>query len=789
MSSQAGIPLPRGNLAGAILARAATFLAGSPLEGSQAAVAPAAAAPAAAVPAATVPAAAAPSRTRGPNLFDLPRGVRDEIFRLALFDDAPEVDMDQRTEAWSPNQLGLLCASRQVYKEAAAVMNETVYLGSDPPSALRYLEFMGGNRIRQIRNLVIFYQCFEECGTEYADAVLNWMPVFELLRRSRASVRRVKVWSQFCALRVERFGNCQRAGYENYLAGKCLLLRGEEHDKFFRGLRTLTMAEHIDFVKPWAVPEYLVHIHERDLGWVAEGRRLGDYRDSSAYPEFEGKVVNPTYPHEFDWLQYVHKLIEEGIDVSGMQYGPEDNSWRTEEEGTSTVLTPPRQKKNLLLELPLEIRKTIYDFACDTWEDRLYWPTRPSRWNAGIGLLSTCKQIHKEALPSVYRNFRIYGSYADKTLAWLGPRIDLVQNLTLHVTCFCPCQHDVNFSGTTYHRENGPFFPPDIEGDQFFAESLDLSNPSSDTVTTARQKAMLTTTMALINSKPTIQTLRITLASCARYKPRLYNGNRHRDTDALTRPACLALENHFLSLLLHQTHHIERLTLDGDIPPSFALRMQERQRGEGVLKGPELRIRYVGRKMRKFMRMTCAHRARWERWQAENQSSLSSSSSAAAAAERGEWEKPVHFPHVTYPTPEPVTHFVLVAGGTAKGRLERVLEGMERVVVEAKGESGMGLVGGKVEGRTWEGLSGLLDYENEVRKRMPGESGVGDDWELLGPVEPGDQGWGDGPAAGVNEQGFPTWAGWEDESEEEETDELAGESEGSSTGELEEPSR
>jgi hypothetical protein len=77
---------------------------------------------------------------------------------------------------------------------------------------------------------------------------------------------------------------------------------------------------------------------------------------------------------------------------------------------------------------------------------------------------------------------------------------------------------------------------------------------------------------------------------------------------------------------------------------------------------------------------------------------------------------------------------------------------------------------------------------------MPGESGVGDDWELLGPVEPGDQGWGDGPAAGVNEQGFPTWAGWEDESEEEETDEeetdeLRGESEGSSTGELEEPSR
>jgi hypothetical protein len=689
-------------------------------------------------------------------LFDLPRGVRDEIFRLALFDDAPEVDMDQRTEAWSPNQIGLLCASRQVYKEAAAVMNETVYLGADPSSALRYLEFMGGDRVRQIRNLVIFYQCFEDCGTEYADSALNWMPVFDLLGRSRASVRRVKVWSQFCALRLERFGNCERTGKEDYLAGKCRLLRGEEDDKFFRGLRTLTMAEHIEFVKAYPVPEYLVHIHERELGWVAEGRRMGDYRELSAFPEFDGKLVNPTYPHEFDWLQYVHKLIEEGVDVSGMQYDPEDSSWRAEDGETSTALTPTRPKKNLLLELPLEIRKTIYNLACDTWEERLYWPTQPDRWNSGIGLLSTCKQISKEAFPSVYRNFRVYSSYADKTLAWLGPRIDLVRNLALHVTCFCPCSHDVNFSGTTYTRENGTFSLADTDGDISFAETLEPhDDPPPDSQTTARTKAMLTTTMAAINAHPTLKSLHITLASCARYKPRAYHGNRNRDADALTRPACLSLENHFLALLLHQTHHIERLTLDGDVPPSFALRMQERRGGggDGVARGPELRISHVGEAMRKFMRRTCAHRVRWDR--REVQRLEARRLEEPRDGERpGVWEKPRHFPYEAYPTSEPVTHFGLVAGGTFKGRLERVWAGVVLGDVEAEGESGMELVGGKVVGRTWEGLSELLDYGNDARKQLPGSSGVeDDDWELMLPVAGEDQGWGDGQPEGTDESG------------------------------------
>jgi hypothetical protein len=82
------------------------------------------------------------------------------------------------------------------------------------------------------------------------------------------------------------------------------------------------------------------------------------------------------------------------------------------------------------------------------------------------------------------------------------------------------------------------------------------------------------------------------------------------------------------------------------------------------------------------------------------------------------------------------------------------LAGVEWGAVEAEGESGMELVGGKVVGRTWEGLSELLDYGNDARKQLPGSSGVeDDDWELMLPVAGEDQGWGDGQPEGTDESG------------------------------------
>lgn len=651
----------------------------------------------------TMAATAPPIQSRGRNLFDLPRGVRGEIYRLALFDDAPELDIDRETDAWLPNQIGLLCASRRVYDEAAAVMYGTAYLGSNASSALTCLEFMGTRRIRQIRELVFFYQCFEVCRAEHGPPILDWMPVFALLEKSLASVRRVEVWSQFCDLKCHKFSNFEQTQQQDYLATKCLLLRGERYDNFFRGLKTLAMADHIEFMG-WT-PEYFVHRLERDLLWTAQGERSGDYRTMWVYTEFKGKLVNPTYPHRFGWLQYVQGLRGEGIDVSGLKYDPEDDSWKPAGIPVAPSPTPPR--RNLILDvLPLEIRKTIWDLACDTWEERLYWPTKPSRWNAGIGLLSTCKQILQEALPSVYRTFKIYGSYADKTLAHLGPRVDLIQNLELHVTCFCPCTHDLYYPGTIYSREQGGFYAGNRQSDLRFAEALHRpasSSESSESPIITRHKTILTTTLHLLSTKPALRSLHITLASCARFKPRTYHTSRARRANDLSQPLCRNLEDHFLSLLLRQTPQIERLTLDGDIPPSFALRVQRRAAEEDCVPGTKLRVAYVGEGVAEFMRRTLEDRREFD-------------SVVHLASEQVVWEKPRHYPHEEYPSTEPVTQFVLVAGQTAGGKLEGWLGLLEGVGEE--GERRLAAVEREVEGKTWEEVSELLDYDNDASERV-----------------------------------------------------------------------
>lgn len=97
------------------------------------------------------------------------------------------------------------------------------------------------------------------------------------------------------------------------------------------------------------------------------------------------------------------------------------------------------------------------------------------------------------------------------------------------------------------------------------------------------------------NAKRAVKSLQITLASGTRFKPRQYSGNRDPLADSLAHPACLDLENHFLSLLL-QILHVERLTLDGDVPPSFELRVQLRGEEEDI-PGVGLRIRCVGEQM------------------------------------------------------------------------------------------------------------------------------------------------------------------------------------------------
>ncbi|KAK4151010.1 hypothetical protein C8A00DRAFT_36356 [Chaetomidium leptoderma] len=618
--------------------------------------------------------------------FDLPRAVRDTIYSYALHSEAPHRfnTWNNHTDPYVPyKHIGLLCASQCVYEEASAVLYETVHLGSNALKALAYLKYIGPDRIRQIRNLAVSYQCVGSCQTTYDRTQgLDWGPVFGLLWDSWACVRHVEVDFDMNCVQWNTIYNAH--GDETEVGEACELLWGEEDDSFWCGLRSFTMAKEINL--GYSVPEYFIHHHARELCWRMEGGVSGDYRDG-AWPnsEFHGSLINPQYPHQFDWLLHVHKRISQGIDVSGMTYDANDDSWRDTDDtitaatctqapgqANNTKLVVARSKKSLL-DLPFEIRHAIYDYASE-WLERAHWPEHPKRWNSGVDLLCTCKQIAREALPSVYRNFRLDGCSALDALTRLGPKVSLLRRLELHFTCFCPCDQD----GMRRKISNRTIYAQELEHNMASSDTANFMYPKKEVI--QRYMNMWSEAMARIQHQPRIKELEVTFASCCRYKPRRYGAGWTWEITAISKSRCLALETHFLDLLT-SCRQLEKLSLIGDVPPSLATRMQQAS--------VSLTTKWISLYMSAFITVTEAERAAWD----------------SEAHVLTEWENTRPYPQTPYPTPDPITHFVLVNERSNKARWrQHVGLGDE--------EKEMRLVQGELSTRDWKNTRDLLDYNN-----------------------------------------------------------------------------
>lgn len=199
-----------------------------------------------------------------PTFLDLPRRIRDRVYHSVLHDSAPQSpdsDFDLTTPPHVPvAELGLLRACRQVYDEAAAVLYATVHLGSDALAALKYLEFMGELRRRQIRHLIIFYKCHsgEDWRLEH-----NWIPVFDLLWDSWACVHQVDI--DFASFGGSR---CPERDCAVIAERTCGFEWDEDNDRFWYGLPSFMTVREIRFLNP--VPEYFVRQQAWELGWRVE---------------------------------------------------------------------------------------------------------------------------------------------------------------------------------------------------------------------------------------------------------------------------------------------------------------------------------------------------------------------------------------------------------------------------------------------------------------------------------------------------------------------------------------
>jgi hypothetical protein len=474
---------------------------------------------------------------------------------------------------------------------------------------------------------------------------LNWSPVFDILKESWACVRHVQVHFGWDQVRWHTRWNCANDEPLDYLTDACGLFWNEKKDSFWRGLRTLIMAQDIEFVD--YVGEYFVYHHARQLGWQTQGVLWGDYRDSRRLnTEFLGMLVNPRYPHQFDWMIHVHKLIEQGIDVSGLTYDPDDDSWRDPPTGPVT-----RPKKHLL-NLPPEVRQIIYDYACE-WMDRAFWPDRPNRWNAGVDLLCTCKQIAREALPSVYRNFRINGDSALDAVHHLGTRISHIRRLELHFTCFCPCNTG---RYSTWGMGDYAKIKTIANRHNLSSRSEFMNRGEEDRIPFQRYMEMWSGAMAVIQAQPDLNEMEVTFSSCCRYYAEWFEGD-----DGPYQSLCLKLENRFLDLLMG-CRQLDKLALIGDVPPSLALRIQQ------TFTTP-LTTEWISAEMSDFIKLTEKDRVERE-----------SQAHPTVPVQR----RP--YPQMPYPTPDPLTHFVLVDQCSNKSRWVRSMASKKNRETDAREE-------------------------------------------------------------------------------------------------------
>jgi hypothetical protein len=583
-------------------------------------------------------------------IFNLPRNIRDCIYRHVLHGGLPiNRDWEASLAPYLPKEnFGLLYTSRQIYQEASAILYESVHVGSDPIRVWNFLDFIGQTRIQQIQNLGLYYHCADQCRSSqhYGAGSLDWMPVFELLCSSGASMRYVDVYYWPCMSPYSR---------ENYLDTQCRLEWDAEVDFFWPGLQTLTVAREIRLIDE--TPEYYVHRMAKYLGWEMHGKIKGGYEDPRyALSTFSGKLVNPFVG------------------------------------GGRAVASGPFK----LLDLPLEIRCKIYDYASE-WTYKPFWPARPARWNTGTGLLGTSKQIACEATPSVYHSLRIHGGLPLEMIDRFGTNLAHVQTIEVQFTCFCP----LGGPGLR-HNNAGLFATRGVAVDEGFRLQQDYV--SDETV----QKVKDTWTEAIhrIQTSRGLAELAVTFQSCCRsasYQPRWYlemdmeGFMIRREPPDHSRIRCLEVESHFSDLIAGSncSHRADTITLLGNAPPSLAVRMAQPYPGCG------LSVTSINKQLAQFIAKAEMDRQEWER-----------------RVEKGrnvDWEQMNAFPGK--PDPSTVNRepsFVLTRYGSIRNNwirqtcpeeASRLEPGVERVV-------------GSISRRAWTDLREFLDCDGQISEQI-----------------------------------------------------------------------
>jgi hypothetical protein len=562
-------------------------------------------------------------------------------------------------------RFGLLYASRQIYNEASSILYRNIHLGSDPESALDYLTFIGPARFHQIQNLTVFYQCHWDLDCTTLQSQNGWTRVFELLWQSWACVR---------YLNVHFAPHVTHLKEDKSLRTRCLFEFDEELDCFWWSLRLLTMVQEIRIKSP--VPEYFAYQHANRLGWPMEGK----VANTQCPESFVGRLVNPTFPSEYDWIAKENTRLDNGGDASGIA---DERYHVVNTPASSTYLSA----KNIL-DLPVEIRRMIYDFACETWVYKPFWPTRPARWNTGIGLLLTCRGTYEEALPSLYRTFRVNGGTPLKALEILGPNINHAQTLEVHFSCFCPSGPDgMQLNNETIYAAQNPAAPEDWEHQ---------APPTAWYTTDAlvrQYEDEWTKAMRQIQEHTSLRHLAVTFVSCCRsaapswpWWVRPQTSNHAIPTEIQQyRSCCRALEDRFVNLLVAAVNRTNKVSLAGDVPPSLALRL--------VSSG--LSLKRVSKAMTAFMRDTAKDRKEWT--ESPNQEELP-------------WAKTKPIPLFVYnPREGQAPHFVLEREQSAISRWTRLVGPEEMGPLE----EGMDLVKApRVSGTTWEEVSEIMDYDN-----------------------------------------------------------------------------
>jgi hypothetical protein len=314
-------------------------------------------------------------------------------------------------------------------------------------------------------------------------------------------------------------------------------------------------------------------------------------------------------------------------------------------------------------DLPVEIRVYIYNLACK-WVYKRRWPRFSARWNTGIGLLRTCKRVAAEAMPSVYRTFRLHSGSAIEALDKLGSKIEWVRTLEIHVSCLCSATEwgPVDMIDTVYERH---------------CYRRGASNAGLQQYTD-----MWTRFMGRIQTQHGIRQLVVTFSTCCRRSRR--------------EEMCLSLENHFLDLL-QAYQRADRISLAGDVPPSLAFRLQDASPDFGRS------IKWISHEMDRFIKEVETSRRQWE---------------CSAQGERAvPWAKNDQFYLVTADhNRHPITHFILSRQNQAMASWNQYMEGYE---VERK-PAGMRQVSQPISRRSWGELQTLLDYDNMTWIRSRG---------------------------------------------------------------------